>query len=402
MEDMSPEVSASDRTPPAAVHTRTVTVAGHELTLFMESPPMAHSLLADIRSARARVWVEVYMILDDAVGRAVADALKERARAGLDVRLLYDFVGSYTTPTAFFDDLADAGVQVHAFHSVWEALWKFSPARLLNRRNHRKLVVIDDRLAYFGGMNLMDQRRTLTEAASELPASSGWRDIHVRLQGPQQAEIADSFERSWRRAHGEEIPRRTPAYRRAVLAPGEESIQFFDSGPGLRHSRAGRVFTRLLNRATRTVMLSMAYFVPVGRVRRALVRAHRRGVFIQVVVPGQSDVAVVQSASRHLYASLLRRRFHLYERKFQMLHSKVMVVDDQWSVLGSCNFDARSFWINLEFLAVIHSRTLARTLREVIRYEIAHSRRITLHDSRQRSRWRRLMDRLAWSLRWWL
>jgi cardiolipin synthase len=402
MEDMSPEVPATSRALPAAMQTRTLTVADHELTLFMESPLMVQMLLADIRSARERVWVEVYIILNDAVGRAVAEALKERARAGLDVCLLYDFIGSYTTPTTFFDDLAEAGVQVHAFHSVWEALWRFSPARLLNRRNHRKLVVIDDRLAYFGGMNLVDQRRVWTEAAHDRPASSGWRDVHVRLQGPQQAEIAESFERSWRRAHGEEIPRRTRAYRRATLAPGEESIQFFDSGPGLRHTRAGRVFTRLLNRATRTVMLSMAYFVPVGRVRRALVRAHRRRVFIQVVVPGQSDVAVVQSASRHLYARLLRRRFHLYERKFQMLHSKVMVVDDQWSVLGSCNFDARSFWINLEFLAVIHSRALAQTLREVIRYEIAHSQRITIHHSRERSRWRRFMDRLAWSLRWWL
>jgi cardiolipin synthase len=398
---MSPEVSAPDPAPPA-VATRTVTVAGHELTLFMESPPMADALVADIRSARVRVWVEVYMILDDAVGQAVADALKERARAGLDVRLLYDFIGSYTTPASFFEELAEAGVEVHAFHSVWEAFWRFSPARLLNRRDHRKLAVIDDRVAYFGGMNLVDQRRTFTEPPQDLPASSGWRDVHVRLQGPQQAEIAESFERSWRRAHGEEIPRRTRAYRRAVLAPGEESVQFFDSGPGLRHSRAGRVFTRLLNRAAHTVLLSMAYFVPVGRVRRALVRAHRRGVFIQVVVPGESDVAVVQNASRHLYGRLLRRRFHLYERKFQMLHSKVMVVDGQWSVLGSCNFDARSFWINLEFLAVIHSRTLAKALQEVIRYEIAHSRRITLRETRQRSRWRRFVDRLAWSLRWWL
>src|SRR5207245_4576415 len=138
---------------------------------------------------------------------------------------------------------------------------------------------------------------------------------------------------------GKKVPRRSRSYRKGQLATAAESIQFFDSGPGPKHTRALRVFHRLLSMARKRITLSMAYFLPVGRVLRALLRAHRRGVFIRVVVPAQSDVPVVQRATRCLYGRLLRRRFHIYERQVHMLHSKVMVVDDEGSVLGSCTLD---------------------------------------------------------------
>ncbi|HXG12195.1 MAG TPA: phospholipase D-like domain-containing protein [Gemmataceae bacterium] len=373
-----------------------VGVAQNELTLFVESPAAIAAMVDDIRSARTRVWLESYIIADDTAGQAVAEALKERARAGVNVRVLYDPIGSRATPAAFFRDLAHAGVEVHAFNPLWEGLRRFSLLRLLNRRNHRKLLVIDDRIAYFGGMNIVD---TSTAATVESP---GWRDVHVRLCGPQQPEVALSFERSWRLAHGERVERRPRGYRRALLSSGAESIQFFDSGPGMRHTRAGRLYARLFRAARRCIRMSMAYFVPVGRVLRELLRAHRRGVFIQVVVPGQSDIPLVQRATRHLYTRLLRRRFHIYERQRNMLHSKATVVDDQWTVIGSANLEARGLWINLEFLAVIHSRELARVVTQIIQAEIDQSHRMRLRDYCRRSWWDRLLDRLAWSLRWWL
>src|SRR5205823_14944574 len=136
----------------------------------------------------------------------------------------------------------------------------------------------DDTVAYSGGMNLADPVHGPAAAAREdRPASTGWRDVHLRVVGPQQAEVAESFARSWQLAHGQEIKRRTRAYRLGMLAPAEESIQFFDSGPGLKHTRAARIFLRVLKQARQSLTLSMAYFVPVGRVLRALLRAHRRG-----------------------------------------------------------------------------------------------------------------------------
>src|SRR5207245_7869629 len=140
-----------------------------------------------------------------------------------------------------------AGVQVHCFHSVWEALYRFSFLRVLNRRNHRKLLIVDDRVAYFGGMNLVAQGSAgLVQADEHLPVSAGWRDVHVRLTGPQQEELAESFDRSWCRARHLKVKRRSRPYRLGLPAPGEESIQFFDSGPGRKHTRAARGFSQLI------------------------------------------------------------------------------------------------------------------------------------------------------------
>jgi cardiolipin synthase len=380
-----------------------VEVAGHALTLFVETAPLLAEMLRDIAAARTRVWLETYIFLDDAFGRAVAGALKEKARAGVQVRVLYDAIGSQATSSAFFRDIQDAGVEVHVFHSIWEAFWRFSPLRVLNRRDHRKLLVIDDHVAYFGGMNVADAGRALAfDRLARVPAAVGWRDVHVRLAGPQQPEVAESCDRFWRLAHGQRVPRRPLAYRRAVLAHGDETIQFFDSGPGRRNTRAARVFTQLIRRARRSITLSMAYFLPVGPVLSALLKAPKRDVRVRVVVPGDSDVRLVQNATNHLYDQLLRRRIRIYERRHHMLHSKVMVVDDEWSVVGSCNLDARSLYINHEFLAVVHSPHLAQALNEIVDGEIASSERISFKAYRGRSCWRRLVDRLAWMLRWWL
>jgi cardiolipin synthase len=395
--------AAVERPPAPPEPVARVAVAGNELQIFIESRPLIAAMVDDIRRAQRRVWLETYIFYHDAAGHAIADALIDRARAGLDVRLLYDAIGSQTTPSWFFRAIKQAGAKVHCFHSLWEAFFSLSPLRILNRRNHRKLLVVDDRVAYFGGMNVIDQSLAGTVAeADQQPLSGGWRDVHVRLSGPRQTDIAESFQRSWRRALGLKVKRRPRSYRRAVLATGGESIQFFDSGPGLKYTRAARVVNHLLDAARQTLTMSMAYFLPVGSVLRHLLAAHRRGVFLRVAVPGQSDVALVQHATRYLYHKLLRRRFHIHERQQHMLHSKVLVVDGQWTMLGSCNLDARSLFINLEFMAVVHSTKLAQTMTEIIEAEIGHSRRIRLRELAQLGWWQRLIDRAAWALRWWL
>ena len=158
----------------------------------------------------------------------------------------------------------------------------------------------------------------------------------------------------------------------------------------------------MIHKAQKQITLSMAYFSPVGAVLRAMLRARKRRVGIRVVVPGKSDVKIVQMATAYLYDRLLRRGFRIYERKHRMLHSKVMVVDDQYTVVGSANLDPRSLYTNLEFLAVIRSQALARVMQRICRFEISQSQRVTMTTCRQVSRWQRFCNSVAWTLRWWL
>ena len=336
-----------------------VGVAGNELTLFEESISFVSAMVADIRQAKQRVWLESYIIVDDEAGRAVADALIERAAAGLDVRLMYDAIGCMSTPRAYFDRLAAGGVKVHAFHTVREHLWEIRFFRMLNRRNHRKLMIIDDRIGYFGGMNLVDQRGLATPGdtkARHLPASAGWRDLQVRLVGPKQAEIAREMERlwQWKTRQPISVPAAWPLAE--MLESRADDIHFFASRPSRRSRRIGRVIGRLIRRAEREIIVSMAYFIPIGAVLRELLRARRRGVRVRVVVPGNSDVKLVQWATRHLCRRLLARGILIYERKDYMLHSKVIVIDGERTIVGSANLDPRSLRTNLEFVAVIFSR----------------------------------------------
>jgi cardiolipin synthase len=406
---MTPTIQEQEKTPRpthAGVRAPTaVQVAGQALTVFEESPPLVAAMVEDIRRATTRVWLESYTIVADAAGRAVAEALKGRARAGLDVRLMYDAFGSLGTPADFFQDLHDAGVGVHAYHTVREAFRRSALCRVLNRRNHRKLLVVDDRVAYFGGMNLVDQRgiRTVADAqAHQLPASAGWRDVHVRLEGPRQRNVADAMDRLWRREHRQRGVRWPAWPLRRMLAGRGERIEFFESRPSFKARRTARIFVPLIRRARRSITVSMAYFVPVGRVLRELIRASRRGVRVRVILPGQSDVRLAQWAGYHLYARLLRAGIHIFERRDNMLHSKVMVIDDRWTVTGSCNLDARSLRLNLEFVAVIASPALAAVMNDICAYEVRHSRRVRRRHVAGRRWWQRLRDRMAWALRWWL
>jgi cardiolipin synthase len=392
--------------PPEEGHApRVLHVAGHELQLFVESPPLIDAMLADIRAARNRVWMETYIFADDAVGRAVAEALADRARAGLDVRLVIDAFGSFSLPNSRLQPMRDAGVQVHAFHSLGHILKAPRLVHALNQRNHRKLLVIDDQIAYFGGMNVVDLGgiHTRDDARRQgLPASAGWRDVHARLVGPRQVEISAMMDRLWQGSHHrkrQKSPRwPVPDFSRSA----GEALYFFDSRPALRRRRPQRVLIPLIRQARREIMVLMAYFVPLGRVLRELAKARRRGVRVRVILPQSSDVKLVEWATRHFYERLLKRRIEVYERRDRMLHGKAMVVDGRYSVIGSCNLDARSLRFNLEFFAVIDSPEVAAELARIGGEEIAASRRVDAAYCRGRPFWQRSFERFAWSLRKWL
>lgn len=390
-------------TTPEQVERSSVRVAGHELRVFVETPPLIEAMVEDVRQARERIWLECYMFADDAAGAAVADELIAQAQRGTQVRVMYDALGSQATPARFFLDMLEAGVEVVAFNRALDGLKRFSFLQTLNRRDHRKLLVIDDRIAYFGGMNLIDEGTEPEHGGLQRKlGAGGWRDVHIRLDGPQQADVAESFNRSWCRALGVKPSRRSRAYRRGVLPTEPEAIRFFDSGPGRGNTRAARVYHRMTRLAQSRITYSMAYFLPTGGVLRALLRAARRGVRIRVIVPSKSDVRVVEWAMRYQYRRFLSFGIRLYERQKRMLHSKLMLVDDEWTVVGSCNLDSRSLWFNYELIAVIRSRPLAQLMAAVCREEMQNSERITRKQLAKWSWWQRAVARVAYAFRWWL
>ena len=400
----------ADRTPPSADEADAQTparcqVAGHEMTIFVESSPFITSMVGDIKAAKTRVWMESYIFADDDAGRAVAYALSERAQAGLDVRLMVDGWGSFGTSRALFNRMRSAGVQVHIFHALGQALRGPKLLRVLNQRNHRKLLVIDERIAYFGGMNIVDLGGIRSKADARkrhLPASAGWRDVHVRMVGPRQREIAELCDRLWKRVHHQRAPQAPRWPVEELLHAEGDAIFFFDSRPTLKNRRPQRALVPLIQQARREITLAMAYFIPLGRVLRELVKARRRTVRVRVIVPGLSDVKVVQWATRHFYEYLLKRGIRIYERRDRMLHSKALVIDHRWSVIGSCNLDARSLRLNLEFFAAIHSEAMAVALDKIFLEEMRASVRVTAAYCRSRSCWQRRLHRAAWALRRWL
>lgn len=382
-----------------------VHVAGQELTFFVHSTSLIAAMIKDIAAATNRVWLESYIFADDAAGRAVAEALIERAGAGVDVRVVYDGFGSIRTPTAFFEKLCRAGIQVHAYHAFWQTFKRLAFLRVFNRRDHRKLLMIDDRIAYFGGMNIVDQREiyaTEDGRARKLPSSGAWRDVHIRLQGLRQAQIAVVFDRLWKRVHHQTTDRTSLWPVKTMLRSQGDDMFFFDCRPSLRRRRPQRVFAPLIRKARRQITISMAYFIPQGAVLRELVRARQRGVKIRIIVPGKSDVPAVQSATRYFYAYLLRRGFRIYEQSDNMLHGKALAIDDEWSIVGSCNLDPRSLFYNLEFVAVFHSPQVAAVIESICQFEIANSRRITKDDVADRPWRQRVVDYVAWWFRRWL
>ena len=383
----------------------TVTVDGHEWTLFEESDPLTTAMVQDIRAARLRVWMETYIFADDEAGRAVAEALSERAKAGLDVRLMVDAWGSFRTPKAIFERMRSAGVQLHMFHAFREALFAAKFLQVLNERNHRKLLAIDDHVAYFGGMNVVDASDIHSKAdakSKHLPASAGWRDVHARMVGPRATEIAAMCDRLWQRVHHRPRTREPRWSVTQVLNSKPDSFFFFGSRPLFRFHRPHRILGPLLREAREEITLSVAYFLPLGSVLHELLGAVRRGVRVRVIVPGRSDVTPVQWATRHFYEFLLKRDIEVYERKDRMLHSKAMVIDGRWSVIGSCNLDARSLRLNLEFFAVLHSPAMAEAVLGICQREIDASARVTPAFLRHRAWWQRTLDRTAWALRRWL
>jgi cardiolipin synthase len=357
-------------------------VRGNATELLIDGAATFDSICAGIAEARDYVIAQFYMIHDDGLGRRFADCLAERARAGVRVFLLYDEIGSYGLPPLYVDRLRAAGVRVSGFKTTQGFRNRFQ----LNFRNHRKIVIVDGIAGWVGGHNVGDEYLGLD------PKMSPWRDTHVKLEGPaviqlQMAAVADWF---WATR---ELP--DLCWEARPAEHGNRTAMVIPSAPTQRLEVAGLMFVTLINAAQRRVWITAPYFVPDESVMRALKLAALRGADVRVVLPGQSDNLLVSLAAYHYVEELRELGIRFYEFRPGFLHQKVMLVDDEVGVVGTANFDNRSFRLNFEVTAVVADATFVTEMAMMLEADFARCEVLDPSSLRQRPFFWRLGVRLA-------
>ena len=330
------------------------------------------------------IALEMYIVADDGTGRELREHPVRAARRGVQVMVLVDAVGSWALDEAFWDVLRSAGGRVRIFRPVSRGMFLF--------RNHRKLLLVDDRTAFIGGINIADEYYRGREGA--LP----WRDNAVEIAGDDVQRLRGSFDRMWVLA-GMPVLKAVLSGRhgRGEWPLVADRVRFLESGPEDVRQPVRRAYRRLIGGAAGRIDLAMGYFYPSGRILRALKRAVIRGVQVRLLFPQKSDVAVARWAARGLYGRLLRSGMEVWEYRPTMLHTKLAIIDDT-VIAGSANLDIRSGRINYELVAVVNDRDLAGSARTDFEQDLLQSERILLDAWKARPFCQRIKERISYWL----
>jgi cardiolipin synthase A/B len=343
-------------------------------------------MLSAIREARKTITFETYIYWSGEIGREFAEALSERAQAGIKVHVLVDWVGSGSMESEMVATMKAAGVQFKKYHPL---RW-YNLARM-NNRTHRKLLVVDGAVGFTGGVGIADL--WLGHAQDELH----WRDSHYRLEGPAVAQMQSAFMDNWMKSTGEVLHGKD--YFPKTTTPGAALAQVFKSSASEGSESVRLMYLLSIASARRNVRIAAAYFVPDDLSLQTLVTARKRGVVIEIVLPSKSDTKVTEKASRARWGDLLREGVAIYEYQPTMYHCKVMIVDDVWVSVGSTNFDSRSFRLNDEANLNVFDQEFAQTQIEAFEADKSRSTRISLEMWQRRPWTEKVMAHAAGLLR---
>jgi cardiolipin synthase len=338
-----------------------------------------------VRAAQNHIHLEYYIFEPDKIGTALRDLLIERAKQGVTVRLLIDALGSKRIGRNFMAPMLEAGVKVALFHDT-KIGRRLRP--VTNYRTHRKIVVCDGRIGFTGGVNITDEedKRTNPDA---------YHDVHLRIEGSAVRWLQTTFLEDWTYATGED-PRGMDDTLNAMLPQleaGDIPVQIVTSGPDNTMEAIHRMHVEAIHSATHRAWLTTPYFVPGEPALMALTSAALRGVDVRLLVPRRSDSAIVSAAARSYFEELIAAGVKVWEYKARMLHSKTLVVDDHCAMIGTANFDNRSFRLNFEVCAVVYGPELARPLAAQFETDLQSSGAV--RGNRHQSFWRRLGDAIA-------
>ncbi len=349
---------------------------GNRLTLLQDGPSTYAAMFAAIRQARDHINLESYIFEDDEIGREFADLLLESQARGVQVNLIYDSVGAINTPRAFFQRLQAGGINVLEFNPLnplsARRAWR------INNRDHRKLLIVDGRSAFLGGINIssVHSSGSIGRALRKRERNpADWRDTDVQVDGPVVAEFQKLFLDSWARQQGQ--PMASRAYFPVLPAHGQDMVRAIGSRPEDPFSLIYLTLISALGNAEQRIQLTQAYFVPDPSLLKALMDASARGVEVSLILPQHSDSAIVFHAGRAHYGALLKAGVRLFERRGAPLHAKTASIDGVWSCIGSSNLDWRSFLDNDEVNAVVLGRDFGTQMESMFARDLANSEAIT-------------------------
>ncbi|MFM0048099.1 cardiolipin synthase [Caballeronia grimmiae] len=356
-------------------------VDGNRFNVLVNGDEIFPSMLDGIRSARHTITLETFIYWKGAIGEDIARALADKARAGIAVHVLLDWVGSSKMDKRYLDTLREAGAEVVKYHKPhWTGLGR------MNDRTHRKLLVIDGHIGFTGGVGIAD------EWTGHAQDEKHWRDTHYRIEGPAVGQMQAVFMDNWVKATGNVL--HGPKYFPQIEAAGHGLAHMFSSSPSGGSDDMQLMYLMAITAATHSIHLSSAYFVPDKLTINAIVEAAKRGVKVRIITPGKRiDTHTVREASRACWGDLLAAGVEMHEYQPTMFHCKVIVVDEYLVSVGSTNFDSRSFKLNDEANLNIYDRDFARQQREIFDSDVEKSKRITLDEWRRRPLLEKLLDR---------
>lgn len=364
----------------------------NKASIFTNGYEKFEALRKDLKNAKESIYLQYYIFLDDNLGHEIAEILKEKAREGLDVKVIYDHVGSWSASSKFFKKLNEAGVEARPFFRVTFP----QLANRINWRNHRKMVIIDRKIGYIGGMNIAD--RYLGKSKRPYPLSLSltkqpvWRDTHLRVEGDIVESILYAFGIDWNFLDKDDsLKFSTPV---ANEIKNETGMQLITSGPTETWDNLELTFLRAIAGATKCVYIQTPYFLPTDSLLRALEAAALSGVDVRIMIPVKPDSKMLKYASFSYVKQCLKAGIKVYLYKPGMLHSKVMIVDDTLVTTGSVNFDFRSFENNFEANILIYDNALCREMKDIFFEDIRDCRKLTMTFWSRRPRLQRFLESL--------
>jgi cardiolipin synthase A/B len=359
---------------------------GNRVEIFTNGPNFYPAMIDAIRGATRSINMECYIFQPGRIADQFIAALSDRARHGVNVTIVVDAIGSFSLRGRPVRRLRKAGCRIESYQRL---RW-YSLARI-NNRTHRELLVIDGRIAFAGGAGVADW--WAFPGKHERP----WRDTMARIEGPIVAALQGVAAENWLECCGEILT--GPEYFPDLQPAGDATSFVVRSSPADRATTSRVVFQLLMEGADHQVRINTPYFLPDAALRRSLVEIAKRGVEISIIVPGRdTDQHWVRLASRRMWGTLLEAGIRLFEYRHTMMHTKVLIVDGEWAVLGTTNFDNRSFEHNDEVNVAMLDRDLAARLLQDYECDIADSDEITLEQWRARPLWEKVVGPFIWIL----